>query len=172
MKAYERFLKYVSVWTTSDETSETVPSTERQFDLGRLLVQELKDIGVEKVELNDMCYLYAEIPATPGYEDQPAIGLIAHMDTVMDFSGKDIHPQIIENYNGEDVKLGDSGRVLSVKEFPHLKNMKGRTLITTDGDHASGGGRQGGYSGDHHSGRGDPEGEYPPWKDLYRFYPG
>ena len=77
MKAYERFLKYVSVWTTSDETSETVPSTERQFDLGRLLVQELKDIGVEKVELNDMCYLYAEIPATPGYEDQPAIGLIA-----------------------------------------------------------------------------------------------
>ena len=78
MKAYERFLKYVSVWTTSDETSETVPSTERQFDLGRLLVQELKDIGVEKVELNDMCYLYAEIPATPGYEDQPAIGLIAH----------------------------------------------------------------------------------------------
>ena len=133
MKAYERFLKYVSVWTTSDETSETVPSTERQFDLGRLLVQELKDIGVEKVELNDMCYLYAEIPATPGYEDQPAIGLIAHMDTVMDFSGKDIHPQIIENYNGEDVKLGDSGRVLSVKEFPHLKNMKGRTLITTDG---------------------------------------
>ena len=133
MKAYERFLKYVSVWTTSDETSETVPSTKRQFDLGRLLAQELKDMGVEKVELNDMCYLYAEIPATPGCEDKPAIGLIAHMDTAMDFSGKDIRPQIIENYDGEDVKLGESGRVLSVKEFPHLKNMKGRTLITTDG---------------------------------------
>lgn len=133
MKAYERFLKYVSVWTTSDETSETVPSTKRQFDLGRLLAQELKDMGVEKVELNDMCYLYAEIPATPGCEEKPAIGLVAHMDTAMDFPGYDIHPQIIENYDGEDVKLGESGRVLSVKEFPHLKDMKGRTLITTDG---------------------------------------
>ena len=133
MKAYERFLKYVSVWTTSDETSETVPSTKRQFDLGRLLAQELKDMGVEKVELNDMCYLYAEIPATPGCEEKPAIGLVAHMDTAMDFPGHDIHPQIIADYDGEDVKLGESGRVLSVKEFPHLKDMKGRTLITTDG---------------------------------------
>ena len=125
MKAYERFLKYVSVWTTSDETSETVPSTKRQFDLGRLLAQELKDMGVEKVELNDMCYLYAEIPATPGCEEKPAIGLVAHMDTAMDFPGHDIHPQIIADYDGEDVKLGESGRVLSVKEFPHPEGHEG-----------------------------------------------
>ena len=133
MRAYERFLKYVDVWTTSDESSETVPSTQRQFDLGRLLAQELKDMGIEQVELDDMCYLYARIPATPGCEDRPAIGLIAHMDTAADFSGKDIRPQIIGDYDGEDVKLGESGRVLRVEEFPHLKRMKGRTLITTDG---------------------------------------
>lgn len=133
MRAYERFLKYVDVWTTSDESSETVPSTQRQFDLGRLLAQELKDMGIEQVELDDMCYLYAQIPATPGCEDRPAIGLIAHMDTAADFSGKDIRPQIIGDYDGEDVKLGESGRVLRVEEFPHLKRMKGRTLITTDG---------------------------------------
>ena len=133
MRAYERFLKYVDVWTTSDESSETVPSTQRQFDLGRLLAQELKDMGIEQVELDDMCYLYAQIPATPGCEDRPAIGLIAHMDTAADFSGKDIRPQIIGDYDGEDVKLGESGRVLRVEEFPHLKKMKGRTLITTDG---------------------------------------
>ncbi len=133
MRAYERFLKYVDVWTTSDESSETVPSTQRQFDLGRLLAQELKDMGIEQVELDDMCYLYARIPATPGCEDRPTIGLIAHMDTAADFSGKDIRPQIIGDYDGEDVKLGESGRVLRVEEFPHLKRMKGRTLITTDG---------------------------------------
>ena len=133
MRAYERFLKYVDVWTTSDESSETVPSTQRQFDLGRLLAQELKDMGIEQVELDDMCYFYAQIPATPGCEDRPAIGLIAHMDTAADFSGKDIRPQIIGDYDGEDVKLGESGRVLRVEEFPHLKRMKGRTLITTDG---------------------------------------
>ncbi len=133
MRAYERFLKYVDVWTTSDENSETVPSTQRQFDLGRLLAQELKSMGIEQVELDDMCYLYAQIPAMPGYEDRPAIGLIAHMDTAADFSGNDIRPQIIQDYDGEDVKLGDSGRVLRVEEFPHLKRMKGRTLITTDG---------------------------------------
>lgn len=133
MKAYERFLNYVSVWTTSDETSETVPSTSRQFDLARKLVEELKEIGVKDVEMDDMCYIYASIPATPGYEDKPALGFIAHVDTAPDYSGKDIHPQIIENYNGEDVALGTSGKVLSVEEFPYLRGFKGRTLITTDG---------------------------------------
>lgn len=133
MKVQERFLRYAGVWTTSDETSDTVPSTRRQFDLGRMLEQELKDMGIESVELDDKCYLYAEIPATPGYEEKPASGLIAHMDTMADFSGRDIHPQVIADYDGEDVKLGTSGRILSVSEFPHLKRMKGRTLITTDG---------------------------------------
>lgn len=133
MRAYERLLRYIDVWTTSDENSDTVPSTRRQFDLGRILEKELRDMGVEKAELDDKCYLYAEIPATPGCEDRPAIGLIAHMDTAADFSGKDIHPQIIRDYDGEDVELGTSGKVLCVEEFPHLKTMRGRTLITTDG---------------------------------------
>lgn len=133
MRAYERLLRYIDVWTTSDENSDTVPSTRRQFDLGRILEKELRDMGVEKVELDDKCYLYAEIAATPGCEDRPAIGLIAHMDTAADFSGKDIHPQIIRDYDGEDVELGTSGKVLRVEEFPHLKTMRGRTLITTDG---------------------------------------
>ncbi len=133
MKAAERFLNYVSVWTTSDETSETVPSTSRQFDLAHKLVEELKTIGVENAECDDMCYVYASLPATPGYEDKPAIGFVAHVDTAPDFSGKDIKPQIIENYDGKDVELGTSGRVLSVAEFPYLADFKGRTLITTDG---------------------------------------
>lgn len=133
MKAYERFLKYVSVWTTSNENNETVPSEAREFDLAKLLVEELKEMGVEDVEVNDKCYVYASIPATPGYEDKPVIGFVAHVDTAPDFSGKDIHPQIIENYDGTDVSLGTSGRTLSVAEFPHLANYKGRTLITTDG---------------------------------------
>ncbi len=133
MRAHERFLNYVQVWTTSDETSQTVPSTSRQFDLARKLVEELKSIGVENAEVDEMCYVYASLPATPGYEDKPAIGFVAHVDTAPDFSGKDIKPQIIENYDGKDVVLGTSGRVLSVKEFPYLADFKGRTLITTDG---------------------------------------
>lgn len=133
MRAYERMLNYINVWTTSDGDSETVPSAKREFDLAHLLVQEMKEMGIEDVALDDMCYIYASIPATPGYEDRPVIGLVGHMDTAPDFPGCGIHPQFIENYDGGDVKLGESGRVLSVKTFPHLKNLKGRTLITTDG---------------------------------------
>lgn len=133
MRAYERLLKYVEVWTTSDEGSETVPSAEREFELGRLLLKEMKEIGIEDAVIDDKCYIYGSVPATPGYEDRPALGFVAHMDTAPDFSGKDIRPQILENYNGEDVKLGASGRVLSVEEFPHLREFRGRTLITTDG---------------------------------------
>lgn len=133
MKAYERFLKYVSVWTTSDETSDTVPSAARELVLAKLLVEEMKNIGMADARVNEKGYVYATIPATEGCEDKPALGLIAHMDTAPDASGKDIHVQQIENYDGSDVTLGDSGRVLRVSEFPHLANLKGRTLITTDG---------------------------------------
>ena len=83
--------------------------------------------------LDDQCYLYGKLPATPGYEDKTSIGFIAHMDTVSDFCDQDIHPVITENYNGEDLPLGDSGLILSTETFPHLKDLKGRTLITTDG---------------------------------------
>ena len=133
MRAYERFLNYVKVHTTSDENSNTTPSTRRQFDLAEILAEEMKKLGVKDVRVDENCYVYGAIPATPGYEDKPAIGLIAHLDTAPDFCGEHVNPQIYRHYNGEDVTLGDSGKVLSVKTFPHLKELKGRTLITTDG---------------------------------------
>lgn len=133
MKAYERLLNYVKVFTTSDEASGTAPSTKRQFDLANQLVQEMKKIGISDVRVDEKCYVYGVIPATEGYENAPKIGFIAHMDTAPDFSGEHVNPQIIEKYDGGDVKLGESGRVLSVKDFSHLPSLKGRTLITTDG---------------------------------------
>ena len=133
MKAYERMLKYVKIWTTSDSSSETVPSTLRQFDLAKLLVEEMKGLGIEDAHVDDKCYVYGTLPATKGYEDKAKLGFIAHLDTSEDISGQNVNPQIIENYDGGDVVLGDSGRVIKVSDFPHLKNFKGRTLITTDG---------------------------------------
>lgn len=133
VKAYERLLKYVVVRTPSDETSETVPSSQCQFDLARMLETELKELGLSDVCLDDQCYLYGKLPATEGFEDKPAIGFIAHMDTVADFCDHDIKPVITENYNGEDLALGTSGLTLSTETFPHLKDLKGRTLITSDG---------------------------------------
>lgn len=133
MKAYERFLEYVAVWTTSDENSDTVPSAARELDLAKKLVEEMKGLGIEDARVDDKGYVYGSVPATPGCEDKAALGLIAHMDTAMDASGKDIKPQLIKNYDGGDVVLGASGNVLSVAEFPHLAGLKGRTLITTDG---------------------------------------
>ena len=133
VKAYERLLKYVVVRTPSDENSETVPSSKCQFDLAHLLEEEMKDLGLTDVYLDDQCYLYGKLPATEGLEDKPAIGFIAHMDTVSDFCDHDITPVITENYNGEDLTLGTSGLTLSTETFPHLKDLKGRTLITSDG---------------------------------------
>ena len=133
MKAYERLLKYVAIDTPSNPTSETTPSSACQFDLAKVLVEELKALGVENAEVDDKCYVYASLPATEGWEGAKRLGFIAHMDTAPDFNGCGVKPQIIENYNGEDVVLGESGRVLKVKDFPELANMKGRTLLTTDG---------------------------------------
>ena len=133
MRAYERLLNYVKVYTTSDEDSNTVPSTARQFDLANILVKELKALGVDNAEVDDKCYVYAHIPATSGYENKKAIGFIAHMDTAPDFTGENVNPIVEENYNGEDVVLGTSGRSIKVADFPHLKTLKGRTLIHTDG---------------------------------------
>ena len=133
MRAYERLLKYVRVYTTSDEGSDTVPSTSRQFDLARQLVAELQELGVTDAHCDDKCYVYASIPATAGCEDRPSIGFIAHMDTAPDFNGQGVSPVIVENYDGGDVALGTSGRVLKVADFPHLTSLKGRTLIHTDG---------------------------------------
>ena len=99
-----------------------------------MLAAELIALGCENVRRDELCYVYAEIPATKGYEDKPTIGFIAHMDTAPDFCGEGVNPQVIENYDGEDVVLGNSGRVLSKTLFPHLPTLKGRTLITTDGN--------------------------------------
>ncbi len=133
MKAYERLLKYVVVRTPSDENSITVPSSAYQFDLAKILLEELKELGVTDSYMDDKSFVYGKIPATEGYEDCTKIGFIAHMDTVSDYCDHDIVPVVTENYNGEDFVLGNSGRVLSVKNFPHLPSLKGRTLITTDG---------------------------------------
>lgn len=133
MKAHERFLNYVSVWTTSNEDSDTIPSAARELDLANKLVEEMKSLGITDARVDNKGYVYGSIPASLGLEDKAALGLIAHMDTAPDASGKDIKPQIIENYNGEDVVLPGNGSILSVAEFPHLKGLKGRTLITTDG---------------------------------------
>lgn len=133
MRVEERLLKYVSYWTTSDEKCRQIPSSERQFELGKVLEQELRDLGLEKVTLTDHCYVYGLLPATKGYADKPAVGFISHMDTAPDFSGKDVKPQIIPDYDGNDVLLKGSGAYLKVSDFPTLKTLKGRTLITTDG---------------------------------------
>ena len=133
MKAYERLLKYVKVYTTSDPKSKTHPTTERQFDLAHILVEEMKEIGIQDVRVDDKCYVYGYIPATEGYEDKPSIGLVAHMDSAPAANGENVNPQLIENYNGEDVVLKGNNTILSVEKFPHLKKLKGRTLITTDG---------------------------------------
>ena len=133
MRVEERLLKYVSYWTTSDEECRQIPSSKRQFELGKVLEQELRDLGLEKVTLTDHCYVYGLLPATKGYADKPAVGFISHMDTAPDFSGKDVKPQIISDYDGNDVLLKGSGAYLKVSDFPALKTLKGRTLITTDG---------------------------------------
>ncbi len=130
-RAYERFLDYVKIHTRSDEASDTCPSTQRQFDLAKILEVELRELGAENVYLSDTCCVYGKIPATPGCENAPCLGLIAHMDTA-DFEGENIQPRIIENYDGGDVELG-CGRWLKTENFPHLPTLKGKTLIVTDG---------------------------------------
>lgn len=133
MRTYERLLNYVAVDTPSDPKSQTNPSSECQFALAERLVQELKELGVDNARVDEKCYVYASIPATEGYESSKRLGFISHMDTAPDFNGRGVKPQIIENYDGRDVELGTSGKVLKVGDFPELEKMKGRTLITTDG---------------------------------------
>ena len=133
MRAYERLLNYVVVRTPSDEHSTTSPSSQCQFDLARILADEMTALGISDVSLDEFCYVYGKIPATPGYENKPSIGFIAHMDTVSDYCDHDIIPVVHKNYDGSDLPLGTSGRTLTVKDFPHLPSLAGCTLITTDG---------------------------------------
>ena len=132
MRAYERLLRYAAIHTTSDETIEKTPSTDRQFDLAKLLVSELKELGIEDASADEHCYVTGHIPAAAGYENAPKIGFISHLDTAPDCSGENVKPVIHENYDGNTLEIGN-GRILSTDMFPHLKDLKGRTLITTDG---------------------------------------
>lgn len=134
MEVEERLLKYISIKTPCDENSDKVPTTSCQFNLAKILADELKDLGLTKVILDDKCFVYGILPATPGYETRKKLGFIAHMDTVQEFCEGEIHPVCAPDYNGEDLVLGDSGRILTTKDFPHLKALKGRTLITSDGN--------------------------------------
>ena len=133
MRAYERLLKYVSVYTTSDPDSATVPSSMRQYDLANILVDELKALGLENVHVDENGVVYGWLSATAGCEQKPSLGFIAHLDTAPDCSGEHVKPQIIEHYDGGDVLLAGSGETLSPAAFPGLKKLVGMTLITTDG---------------------------------------
>lgn len=133
MKAYQRLLSYVKISTPSNEESSSSPSSQCQFDLARLLVEELKGLGISDVSLDEHCYVYAHLPATEGLEHCKALGFIAHMDTVSDFCDHAVTPMITEDYDGKELPLGTSGRTLSPEMFPHLASLAGRTLITSDG---------------------------------------
>ena len=133
MKAYERLLSYVRVFTPSDENSDTSPSSTCQFDLARMLVRELQELGVADASVDEHCYVYGHIPATPDFVSNKKLVFIAHMDTVSDFCDHEVTPVLTPDYDGQDLPLGKSGRILSPKMFPHLSSLKGRTLITSDG---------------------------------------
>lgn len=131
MNLKERFLNYVAFDTQSDPESETYPSTAKQLALLNHLVGEMIEMGMTEVEIDPNGYVMGTIPATEGCEASPVIGFIAHVDTSPDMKGKDICPQIIENYDGGDIALGSS-LTMKVDEFPELTFYKGHTLITTD----------------------------------------
>lgn len=128
-----RFTTYVKMDTQSDENSNTTPTTPGQLELGKRLVEELKEIGLKDVSMDENGYVMATLPANTDKE-VPTIGFLAHMDTATDFTGKNVNPQIIENFDGNDITLNEEQNiVLSAKVFPELPSYKGHTLITTDG---------------------------------------
>ena len=128
-----RFVSYVTIDTESDPNSETTPSTKKQWDLANKLAEELKSIGMQDVNIDENAYIMATLPSNIDYE-VPTIGFISHFDTSPDFTGANVKPQIIENYNGEDIVLNEAKNiVLSPDYFEDLLLYKGQTLITTDG---------------------------------------
>ena len=133
MRAYERFIQYVKIHTQSRYEKGVTPSTACQWDLARVLVDQLKALGLDDPSVSEYCVVTAWIPPTPGYENAPAIGFLAHMDTSPAFSGEDVRPILHENYDGGDVVLPKEGRTIRVSDFPFMKNLAGKTLITADG---------------------------------------
>ena len=132
MELKERFLKYVAIDTQSSEESETFPSTEKQWTLLNLLVEEMKALGLTEVSIDKYGYAMGTIPASEGCGDAPVIGFLAHVDTSPDMSGENVRPRIIENYDGSDIVLNNA-LTMRVADFPELKNFVGHTLIHTDG---------------------------------------
>ena len=133
MRAYERFIDYVKVHTTSSETSGTHPSFKGEFDLAGQLRDELISLGLENVKMDEHCYVYGYLPASKGHENAKTLGFIAHVDTVDEAPGENVKPILHENFNGEEVTLPGSGVTLKVDKYPELRLMKGETLITSDG---------------------------------------
>ena len=130
-KVHERFLEYVKIDSKSDETTRVTPSTKGQLELGKILAEELKNIGVDEVKISEYGYVYATLKSNCD-KDIPKIGFISHMDTAPDMSGKNVKPNLVENYDGGEIELGN-GFILSPKFSKELPMYKGDTLITTDG---------------------------------------
>ena len=131
-KLIDRFLRYIKVDTQANPNSGAHPTSPGQRMLSHYLADELRQIGMENVRTSDQAYLYAELSATPGLENVPALGLIAHVDTSPDASGSNVRASVVE-YEGGEIPLGDSGRILSPDEFPSLRRLVGHRLIVTDG---------------------------------------
>ncbi len=133
-KLIERFVKYIKIDSKSDPESTATPSTEIQWNIARVLVEDLKEIGMEDVTIDDHAYVYATLPSNIDKE-VPTIGFIAHFDTAPDYSGTNVNPQFIDSYDGKDIVLNEEkGLILSPSYFPELKNYVGQTLIHTDGN--------------------------------------
>lgn len=127
----ERLIRYAKIDTQSNFEHHETPSTPGQWDLLRELENEMKEIGLEEVQMDDFGYLFGTLPATSAKE-LPVIGFLAHVDTATDFTGKNVNPKRVDNYDGKDIPLSDSVK-MTVKDFPDLQNYIGHTLITTDG---------------------------------------
>jgi len=133
--ALERFLKYVKIWTTSDETKESVPTTKNQLDLGRVLVEELKELGLDGIIQDEFGFVYANLPSSQGFEKVKPIGLLAHVDTSPAVNGKNVKPVIHHNYDGKEIKFAqDKDLTLNFDDSPHLEDYIGLDIITSEGD--------------------------------------
>ena len=133
MSAEKRLIRYCRIDTQSDPSNEDVtPSSEKQFDLARILEAELNELGMSDVELDEHCYVYAKLPSNLDHEVK-TVGFIAHMDTAPDFSGTDVSPRIIEDFDGEDIELNPDV-IMKMDDFPWMRELKGKRLMVTDGN--------------------------------------
>ena len=133
MKVQDRFIGYTGIHSTSSEESGTHPSFEGEWDMLNTLKRQMEWLEVRDIYVSEDCYIYGTIPATPGYEEAPALGFLSHMDTSPDAKGRDVKAVIHENYDGGDIEFPAAGTVMKVSEYKELELFKGETLITSDG---------------------------------------